>query len=223
MDHEMSIKTQAAERYLLGELPPGEREAFEQHYFDCSECADHVRLAFQLGENARAVFAEEARRPTQERASGFSNWLAWFRPVFLVPATACLVAFMVYQNAAQIPALRARVTLVEKPLVVSSVLLAPSARAAVPTVAVAKRAPFFQLSLAVGAVRSADRFEFVLRSDSGKMLWTLPVSRVEPDSNVTLLIPTAGVPDGYYDSVLVAITGNHAADLDHYRFAVRRQ
>ena len=33
----------AAERYLLGELTDAERDQFEEHFFDCSACADDVR------------------------------------------------------------------------------------------------------------------------------------------------------------------------------------
>jgi len=33
----------AAERYILGELNPEERNAFEEHFFDCTECSRSVR------------------------------------------------------------------------------------------------------------------------------------------------------------------------------------
>jgi hypothetical protein len=33
----------ATERYLLHEMNDAEREAFEQHYFDCILCAANVR------------------------------------------------------------------------------------------------------------------------------------------------------------------------------------
>ena len=224
MDHETSIKTQAAERYLLGELPPPEREAFEQHYFDCSECAESVRLGFQFSENAREVFRDESRLAFRPAQAGFRSWLAWLRPAYLVPAAACLtIALAVYQNAVEIPALRARVGRLERPMVLSSVLLAPSSRAAVPSIAVSSASPFFQLTLAVSAVRPAGRYECILRSGSGKTLWAGPVATLDPDTNVSVLIPTAAVSDGYYEAVLAGVTGQNVSELDHYRFAVRRE
>ena len=43
MDHEVASTTHAVERYLLGEMPSPERDAFEEHYFACTECAEGVR------------------------------------------------------------------------------------------------------------------------------------------------------------------------------------
>ncbi len=40
--HDAAIKSQAVEQYLLNELPEEERERFEEHYFECEECADAV-------------------------------------------------------------------------------------------------------------------------------------------------------------------------------------
>ena len=45
MTHQEAADTLAAERYLLGELPAGDREAFEAHYFSCDVCADDLRSA----------------------------------------------------------------------------------------------------------------------------------------------------------------------------------
>jgi hypothetical protein len=41
-DHAAAIKRQAVEQYLLNELAEEERARFEQHYFECAECADAV-------------------------------------------------------------------------------------------------------------------------------------------------------------------------------------
>ena len=53
MDHDTSIKTMAAERYLLEELSSSERDEFELHFFECPECAESVRSGFQFGESAK--------------------------------------------------------------------------------------------------------------------------------------------------------------------------
>ena len=42
MNHEEAMKAQTTERYLLGDLPENERDAFEEHYFECAICADEV-------------------------------------------------------------------------------------------------------------------------------------------------------------------------------------
>jgi len=43
MDHNEAIKQMAAERYLLNELTPDLRDAFEEHAFGCPECALDLR------------------------------------------------------------------------------------------------------------------------------------------------------------------------------------
>src|SRR4051812_43860382 len=105
MDHEQSIKTQAAERYLLEELPPALREEFEQHYFDCAECAEEVRLGFQFSRNLNAVFRDQARAvDSRWRRPSIKGWLNWVP----IAAGLAIAVFSGYQNAVQIPALRAR-------------------------------------------------------------------------------------------------------------------
>ena len=43
MNHSEALKEMAAERYLLDELSPEARDAFEEHMFDCPDCALDVR------------------------------------------------------------------------------------------------------------------------------------------------------------------------------------
>jgi hypothetical protein len=43
MSHEEALCILAAERYLLSEFDNRLREAFEEHFFDCSDCAADLR------------------------------------------------------------------------------------------------------------------------------------------------------------------------------------
>src|SRR5437762_12614232 len=54
MTHEEAIQEQATERYMLGHLPPNERDAFEEHYFGCAVCADDVSSTSTMIETMRA-------------------------------------------------------------------------------------------------------------------------------------------------------------------------
>jgi len=225
MDHDMSIKTQAAEKYLLGELQPLEREAFEQHFFECPECAEDVRLGFQFSENARKVFRQDPRRvqdveEAPKRRDWFARMMASLSPAALAPLAAglAMVVFSGYQNLVQIPALRARVGQFQTAQVVSSTVLSPSSRAAVPVITVPANAPFFQLSLAPGGATPAGAYRCELRGENGKSVATVDVPKLDPDSNLTILVPAAGFAAGYYDAVLIGA----GKELDHYRFEVRR-
>ena len=43
MDHTQAISEKMTEKYLLDELTPQLRENFEEHFFDCLECARDVK------------------------------------------------------------------------------------------------------------------------------------------------------------------------------------
>jgi hypothetical protein len=53
MTHDNAIKTMAAERYILDDLEPAERDAFEEHFFDCTECTADVRDAAKIADGVR--------------------------------------------------------------------------------------------------------------------------------------------------------------------------
>lgn len=52
-EHLAAKKSMAAERYVLDEMEPAERDAFEEHFFDCLECANDVRDESKLGAGVR--------------------------------------------------------------------------------------------------------------------------------------------------------------------------
>jgi len=214
MNHEQSIETRAAEGYLLGELPAAAREEFEQHYFECAECAEEVRTGFQFGQNVNAVFHEQAGR----RRGG---WLTRMRAIPLMPMAAglAIVAFTSYQNTVEIPALRARAARLAAPQVLSPAVLAPSTRGDAASLVVPAGADFLSLSLASGAASGGGPFECVIKSGSGKVLWKIPVSTLVPDTNLTILVPTFGLSSGQYEAIL----SEHAGELDHYRFSLIRE
>ncbi len=53
MNHRFAIESEAAERYVLGEMNDFERDAYEEHFFGCATCAHEVKLADQFLRTAR--------------------------------------------------------------------------------------------------------------------------------------------------------------------------
>ncbi|HTP67646.1 MAG TPA: zf-HC2 domain-containing protein [Dongiaceae bacterium] len=111
MDHSDVVRLQAVEKYVLGELPADTRDEFEEHYFDCSECATDVRALTTFMATSREILAEGVRSKTVETARSVEpaagrGWLAWFRPVIAVPAMAALALVIVFQNFVTIPDLK---------------------------------------------------------------------------------------------------------------------
>ena len=48
MDHNEAVRIQATEKYVLGELPPPLRNEFDEHFFECQECAQDVKALRNL-------------------------------------------------------------------------------------------------------------------------------------------------------------------------------
>src|ERR1039457_2863412 len=98
MDHSDAVERMAAERYLLDELTAEERNAFEEHLFDCPDCAVDLRAGAAFVDEAKAQLPElTANRPAPappriaRPATKSSRWTLWLRPGFAVPVFATLL------------------------------------------------------------------------------------------------------------------------------------
>jgi len=78
MDHEGARHSQAAEKYVAKELPPKERDAFEEHFFDCPECASAVRLELTFAANTRFLLHQRAAAAPKRNLS--APWFQWLSP-----------------------------------------------------------------------------------------------------------------------------------------------
>ena len=114
MDHDMVVRQKMTERYLLDELDPAARDEFEEHFFDCRECALDVRAGALFVEQSKVVLAEKvepvaARLPATAPGPAKPGWLTWFRPAFVVPVMVLLLAVIGYQNMVMYPKMQAAV------------------------------------------------------------------------------------------------------------------
>lgn len=121
MNHEDAVATLASERYLLDEMTELERHAFEEHFFECSACAEDVKAGAAMRQGAKSFFAEPGRR----RAS-------WHPEIVLPWAAAAMLAVGAgYQGLVVLPGLRHA----NAPAVVAPVTLHPASRGREPVVA----------------------------------------------------------------------------------------
>jgi hypothetical protein len=110
MDHIAVVRQKMTERYLLDELESEVRDEFEEHYFDCLECALDIRAGAQFVTHTKTVLAESLE-PTLVRATPgpspvHRGWFAWLRPAFAAPVLALLLAVVGYQNLVTYPKLQ---------------------------------------------------------------------------------------------------------------------
>src|ERR1035438_3132659 len=113
MDHSEAVKQMAAEKYLLNELAPDTRDAFEEHFFDCPDCALDLRAGAAFVDEAKTQLPEltasqparvsPAHAKPKEKRNG---WLSWWNPSIAAPVFATLLLFIGYQNLVTYPALR---------------------------------------------------------------------------------------------------------------------
>jgi hypothetical protein len=154
MEHQRAVQNLAVESYLLGDMSPSERDAFEEHFFECSLCGEDVRAAAKFMEDARKILgarnlgaeiagedagaddrlttgrplpgsSRTAKTPGGGRTPG---WLVWLKPQFAVPALAALLLLVGFQSVRTIPDLRHQLEEAVAPRVVTSIVLRRSVR-----------------------------------------------------------------------------------------------
>jgi Putative zinc-finger len=104
MDHNEAIQLQAAVKYVLGELSPVQRDEYEEHYFDCAECAVDIKALATFADTTREVLRQEkASQLAKSFVPAPSGWLRWLQPIVAVPAIAVLLLTMGYQTLVSVP------------------------------------------------------------------------------------------------------------------------
>jgi len=113
MNHSEAVRLQAAEKYVLGELQGALRDEYEEHYFDCLECAADLKATAAFVGMSRIAFREEQAvgapvAAGERKAPARPSWLERFRLAIAVPtfAAAALAVVVAYQAQVTIPKLR---------------------------------------------------------------------------------------------------------------------
>jgi hypothetical protein len=228
MNHSEAVKQMAAERYLLDELTPDARDAFEEHAFDCAECAFDLRAGALFVQEARnqlptltdsQVQSEEAK-PNKRRFLFFS-----WRPAFAVPALAALLIVVGYQNLVTFPALRHSAT---EPQLAPVAPLHPATRgAARPTFTVDRAhgvALPIDLSPEPGMAFPAS-YSLNLRDPGGKLIWAstlaAPAPETENEQRFSLTIPGSALRTGSYSLLITSVSAQGVrTPFDQYNFDI---
>ena len=103
MDHLEAKRLHAAEKYVLSELSADQRDAYEEHYFDCAECAEDVKATLAFVTAGREVFREEPAPVAPKELAPRSRWTSWFRPMIAIPAMAVLLLVIGYYSRTSKP------------------------------------------------------------------------------------------------------------------------
>lgn len=223
MDHSEALRLHAAEKYVLGELSPELREQYEEHYFDCEECASDLKVAVAFTDAARELLGKASLRgPEPYRMPG---WFAWLRPIFAVPAFAALLLVVTYQSFVTIPRLqRQAATQAVQPGDFVSLIGANSR---------AEGAKVFQLHRDRPAILELDippSDEFAgyicqVQNATGTTIYTARVSAADAKRTVHVIIPAGSRKAGEYALVIFgqpssAYNAASLSELERLRFSV---
>jgi len=228
VNHFEATQSRSVEKYLLGEMPPPERDAFEEHFFDCPECAADVR--------ATAAFLEAAKQELRSFASGSKPAaepekrsrfvLQW--PTFAWAALAASLLLTAYQNLVVYPHLTTEIAQLKAPQILPSLSLVNgnSRDGETFSIPLSKAKPFLLLI----DIPTQDRFlsyTCSLYSPSGSLAWNVRVSAQEAKDTVSIRVPGVDKVGGNYTLIVRGETDRAsvgpAVDLAHYRFTLNVQ
>jgi anti-sigma factor RsiW len=232
MDHSEAVQQMTAERYLLDELTPEVRDEFEEHVFDCPECALDLRATAAFVDEAKIQLPELAAAPVApplrpvKPIRKLIQWQLLWRPVFAIPAFAALLIVVGYQNLVTLPELR---TEASQPRLLSWVPLHGATRGGAGETITADHNHGVALPVDLfpqpGIVPSVS-YSFDLLDPQGKLVWTgltaAPAATEGGAQRILVAIPAAMLHNGAY-TVAVSGVGPHGerTPIERYVFNLR--
>jgi len=215
MTHSDAVRTLAAERYLLDEMSEIERFAFEDHYFDCVDCADEVWTGATLRQAVKSGMLEKdaASRvvPMPIRSAAVPR--KW-RPEVLVPwAAAAMLALAVgYQSVAPARGGQLQVQ------ALTPITVRPDSRGATPSVRIPSDSDAVALAIEVDAA-GGSQLSYELRTLSGDRVAEGRLTAPAAGAPLFLLVPVWTLTPSTQYSLAVRAAADSQL-ISEYRFAV---
>jgi hypothetical protein len=209
MDHREAVSTEAADRYLLGQMSEEEQRAFEEHYFDCADCAAAVEAGAALAATTAAVFAQ-----SQAPQVPVSSWLRWRWPAL---AFTSLLLVVGYYELFRLPGHR---TAQAYPAFFLPSVARGAGRVLEPPPDARMIGLWFDLppaALAAGVTHPA--YECRLTHASGQPQWTMTVPPPRPAGDTIHLLIPADSPPGDYTLVLSA----SGREIQRFHFTLKNR
>ena len=222
MNHDEAVQEMATQRYLLEELSPEEKDSFEEHMFDCQECAMDVRSAMAFLSEAKAQLPEVTRasaegkepvaaphgREEEPKTRWWSRWaIPVLRPAIAMPAFAVLLGVIAYQNFSTIPSLRSAAT---QPRILPWNSLRIETRGGESIEVRADRRQGAVVLIVVSRQPAYVSYVVDLYDLQGRKFWTQTVTAAGDNDGgaetLSLLIPGEGLEQGQYTLNLAGIS-----------------
>jgi hypothetical protein len=211
MSHKQAKRTNAVERYVLGELTQEERAAFESHYFDCGDCFKRVKMETQFLRHARQVLGPEPEAEPKPESWLFSMMgdLRRPAPAFASAMLLCAVGVGAYQQSVIADSRRPRVE--------SRVVFHGQPRGGTGAgqdakiISVSRKAG---LSLTVEFTPTSEYSSYAVRilSESGSTRYSVPLPGTSFIDGCTISVSADALKAGRYSIVVEGSTRNGGKD-----------
>ena len=225
MNHQDALKEMAVERYLLGELQDASLEDFEEHLFECPECAEDVRAGVTFIDAARTELRAPRRVPVPAVESK-RRWTSWFTSAWiLAPALAACLLVVAFQTFVLQPRMKLELAQAQAPAVLNPLVLANAgARGdSVPEI-VAPAHRSFVISLDVPTTGGYSSYQCSLVAPDGALLWQTTISPEQARDALLINMPTDKTREGLNTFLIQGLSaGGSLEDLTRYRFRVKLQ
>jgi hypothetical protein len=223
MDHNQAAELTAVERYLLQEMTPQECEEFEEHYFDCQECATDLRATAAFMDAAKkelktTPFSRTGGTKSSSFPSPWSTALVW-------SALAASLLVIVYQNAVVFPRFKTQIAALRSPevLPVISLVRGNSRGGEAPAATSIVAGGSVLLSLDVPTQDRFSSYTCLLYAPDGRLLGSVPVSAQAARDTLSIRVAPAGHESGTYNLKVQGNVeqGGTPVDLSNYSFVLQ--
>jgi hypothetical protein len=221
MTHNQALETMAAERYLLDEMSEIERFRFEEHFFDCEECAETMRLGHRLRTDAKHLFVASPSSAADRTAAvvpisaARPAWRPSLRVALPWAAAAILAVGLVYEvRDPGTPRIG------EDLQALSPVALRPASRGEVPTLTVPESGGSVALALDVNMGAAGQAIPYRLTRADGREVATGRVTVPAAGTPLLLLVPGDWLEPGTEFVLALTAPADPAAPPAEYRFNV---
>ena len=225
MDHTEAVDQHVVEKYLLGELSQGARDAFEEHYFTCEDCAIDLRAASIFIAQAKKELAQPILAPAKEPKKKLFQFPQLLRPAFAVPAMAAMLLVIGFQNFVTVPRLKQEVAVATQPQIMPAVALVDGqSRGEEVRTVEAKAHQSFLLSVDIPADGRFSEYICSLESPSGKTVWQLKIQPSQAADTVPIQVPADSTEAGVNTLRVQGVAANGQTapvDVVKYRFLLQ--
>jgi len=221
MDHRGAVTTLASERYILGEMTERERHLFEEHFFDCPDCAEDVRAAAVLRDGVRAgligdvpaMVATPKGKVLQLERAASGKW--WQTAALPWAAAAALAVAVGYQSFNVAPP-------TSQPFTVAPVTLRPTSRGQAPVV---RKGPGDMIAFAIDLSQPPPqgRLHYDLTRDAGSPVASGDLAAPMPGTPLLLLVPQKLLASGVDYVLTVGAASAPASAVDIFRFTIDKE